>query len=60
MYADDDAQSDQRNHADRNKKNAEHLHIAAGLCQHRGASVSLTATLRNVTSRDYLGLADSP
>jgi hypothetical protein len=58
MYAEDDAQSDQRNQADRNKKNAEHLHVAAGPYQHRGASVSLAATLRNVTSRDYLGLAD--
>jgi hypothetical protein len=60
MHADDDSQCDQREQADRNKKNAEHLHVAAGPCQHRGASVSLTATLRNVTGRDYFGAADPP
>jgi hypothetical protein len=60
MYADEDSQSDQRDQADRNKKNAEHLHVAAGPYQHRGVSVSPTASLRNVTGRDYLGAAGAP
>ena len=60
MHADEDSQSDQPEDGDRNKKNAKHLHVAAGLCQHRGVSVSSTAILRNVTGRDYLGVAGAP
>jgi hypothetical protein len=60
MYAENHSQSDQREQANRNKKNAEHLHVAAGLCQHRSVSVSPTATLRNVTGRGYLGADDAP
>lgn len=60
MHAEDDSQSDQREQANRNKKNAEQLHVTAGPCQHRGVSVSPTATLRNVTGRDYLGAAKAP
>ena len=60
MHADKDYQSDQPNQGDRNKQNADHLYIAAGPSQHRGVSVSLTTSLRNVTGRDYLGAADTP
>ncbi len=60
MHANEDSQSDQRDQGDRNKQNAEHLHVAAGFSQHRGVSVASTAILRNITGRDYLGVAGAP
>jgi hypothetical protein len=60
MNADKNSQRDQRDHSNGNDQNADRFHIAAGLCQHRGVSVAPHATLRNITGRCYLGLAETP
>jgi hypothetical protein len=58
MDAECDYQSNQGEHADGYQKNAEALHVATGNYQHRGVSVSDTATLRNITGMGYGGVDD--
>jgi len=60
MDAECDYQSNQGEHADGYQKNAEAFYVATGDCQHRGVSLSDTATPRNITGMGYGGVDDLP